>query len=296
MKNGKILWTGHPSERKLEEDINNLINGIEVSFGVGQNDEKEENQALEEADFDTRLEKAREKQRLWVEEHPSSRNPDVVAVYSHLITPEKESKSHKFYIIGSFFTKNQHLADAYVGIMKEIFENSINRLRIEETAAIERGTQCSLCSKELLPTETQFLCLFCDPKHYHCLDCQNLPREGKGSSKLAHPHYLYKITGLADNLDELRFGPHRFTINTIYENDPENLCHRNVGCDNRKNAEGVCDGNVVGVRYKCAHCPDYDFCEKCENTWNQTPSDSMIETAKSLGHLPSHVFILMAFP
>lgn len=31
-----------------------------------------------------------------------------------------------------------------------------------------------------------------------------------------------------------------------------------------------CDGcemyPIIGTRYKCAICPDYDFCEKCEST------------------------------
>ena len=38
---GKILWRGHPSERKLDEDINGLIEGREVSFGGAANDSAE---------------------------------------------------------------------------------------------------------------------------------------------------------------------------------------------------------------------------------------------------------------
>jgi hypothetical protein len=49
----------------------------------------------------------------------------------------------------------------------------------------------------------------------------------------------------------------------------------------------VCDGckenPIVGVRYKCANCNDYDLCEKCEKN-----SSSI--------HNPSHVFIKLNAP
>ncbi|KAG8438968.1 hypothetical protein GDO86_005231 [Hymenochirus boettgeri] len=38
---------------------------------------------------------------------------------------------------------------------------------------------------------------------------------------------------------------------------PQNLVHPNVTCDG-------CDGPVVGNRYKCLICPDYDLCSACE--------------------------------
>lgn len=36
-----------------------------------------------------------------------------------------------------------------------------------------------------------------------------------------------------------------------------NLVHPNVICDG-------CEGPVVGARFKCAVCPDYDLCSTCE--------------------------------
>lgn len=38
--------------------------------------------------------------------------------------------------------------------------------------------------------------------------------------------------------------------------------HSNVTCD-------CCDAYpIVGVRYKCAICPDFDLCERCEAKGN----------------------------
>lgn len=46
-------------------------------------------------------------------------------------------------------------------------------------------------------------------------------------------------------------------------NNNNNYIHQNIFCNN-------CQTNqtsfIVGIRYKCAFCPDFDLCEKCENT------------------------------
>jgi hypothetical protein len=42
--------------------------------------------------------------------------------------------------------------------------------------------------------------------------------------------------------------------------DQEPVVHEKVTCDS-------CNTNpIVGARYKCTVCPDFDFCEKCEET------------------------------
>ncbi|XP_069510199.1 sequestosome-1 [Ambystoma mexicanum] len=38
---------------------------------------------------------------------------------------------------------------------------------------------------------------------------------------------------------------------------PQNMVHPNVICDG-------CDGPVVGIRFKCTVCPDYDLCSTCQ--------------------------------
>ncbi|CAH1788980.1 unnamed protein product [Owenia fusiformis] len=52
-------------------------------------------------------------------------------------------------------------------------------------------------------------------------------------------------------------------------------CHMGIICDN-------CDQTIVGARYKCGNCEDYDLCEQCE--------------AKDVLHDPDHVFLKIRRP
>jgi hypothetical protein len=56
---------------------------------------------------------------------------------------------------------------------------------------------------------------------------------------------------------------------------PKVFCHFGIFCD-------CCNKAIVGVRYKCGHCVDYDLCEECE--------------AKTGVHIPSHVFLKLRQP
>ncbi|XP_053319212.1 sequestosome-1 [Spea bombifrons] len=57
-------------------------------------------------------------------------------------------------------------------------------------------------------------------------------------------------------LKEKKDGKREHRSHAGQENMP-NLVHPNVTCDG-------CDGPVVGNRYKCLVCPDYDLCSTCE--------------------------------
>ena len=85
-------------------------------------------------------------------------------------------------------------------------------------------------------------------------------------------------------------------LRLIYEEEPESVCHNEALCDNNPDPELNCEGQIVGIRFKCAHCPNYDFCQACGEKWNTEPSETMLNKAKGKGHLQSHVWIIMTFP
>ena len=58
--------------------------------------------------------------------------------------------------------------------------------------------------------------------------------------------------------------------------------HPGVSCDG-------CDGPVVGARFKCMVCPDYDLCEKCEGK-GEHKDHNMMRLSSPQGQWPRHFF------
>lgn len=56
------------------------------------------------------------------------------------------------------------------------------------------------------------------------------------------------------------------------------MVHPNVICDG-------CNGPVVGTRYKCSVCPDYDLCSSCEGKGLHREHSKLI-FPNPFGHLP----------
>ena len=67
------------------------------------------------------------------------------------------------------------------------------------------------------------------------------------------------------------------------------LVHPNVHCD------GIaCKGNknaIRGARYKCAVCPDFDLCERCETDQSFKPAETSVQ-----GHHSSHPMVKIRIP
>ena len=292
----KILWTGHPSNRNLESDINGLIQGKSLEQKANDKEAQEKTPELSEEAHNELVLRAREKHQDFTSVHSNLKAPEVVSVHNISIKKDQEPViEYKFYILGGFLQKYKEAGESYAETMIAIFPGALNRIRYEDTATIARGNKCNLCESEFAPADTQYLCVFCEPLHYHCHACHVKEREGQGSSKLAHPHSVFVIGAEADHLDEIRFGKNRMAQNVVHEVNPESNVHRGVGCDNRNDPNSGCLGPVAGIRYKCAHCPDYDFCQTCFEKWAE-PSESMVSVAKGMGHLKSHVFISIPFP
>eukprot|EP01089_Gocevia_fonbrunei_P022673 TRINITY_DN924_c0_g1_i1.p1 TRINITY_DN924_c0_g1~~TRINITY_DN924_c0_g1_i1.p1 ORF type:complete len:101 (-),score=2.61 TRINITY_DN924_c0_g1_i1:117-419(-) len=55
------------------------------------------------------------------------------------------------------------------------------------------------------------------------------------------------------------------------------VVHQNIRCD------GCGADAFKGIRYKCAHCPDYDLCETCEKNSANI-------------HNPNHLFLKIRRP
>mmetsp|Transcript_14713 Transcript_14713/g.7194 ORF Transcript_14713/g.7194 Transcript_14713/m.7194 type:complete len:86 (+) Transcript_14713:1285-1542(+) len=82
------------------------------------------------------------------------------------------------------------------------------------------------------------------------------------------------------------FGSNVWSKAVEFETKPEKVVHNCIGCDNRNiNKETCKQVNFEGVRYKCAHCEDYDFCDICEALWYDKATEEMVEEArKRAGH------------
>ena len=62
----------------------------------------------------------------------------------------------------------------------------------------------------------------------------------------------------------------------------EGVAHLGVTCDG-------CDQPVVGFRYKCVQCPDYDLCGRCEAK-KIHPGHNMMRISAPDGVWPQHFF------
>lgn len=98
----------------------------------------------------------------------------------------------------------------------------------------KHGASCNNCERVI--EGERFKCLNC-PDYDCCMTCRPTLAE-------VHPHHRFVTLREADLIPE-----------GIRPSDW--MMHPGVICDG-------CDGAIVGPRYKCGMCPDFDYCAECE--------------------------------
>merc|ERR1712012_1461776 len=89
---------------------------------------------------------------------------------------------------------------------------------------------------------------------------------------------LYKLAVIACNQEPLKTTQH----DHVQETPVGAEVHPGVTCD-------ACEGPVIGHRYKCLKCPDYDLCAKCEAKGFH-PGHNMMRIATPETIWPKHFF------
>jgi len=286
VKQGKILWRGHPSERKLEEDIQHLLTHDSLPVEITP-----PSFVLAEEEKQASLDKA----KLLLSTLDGLRicsAPFFFYIEKVTLTSEGVTRLSEFTLCGGFLGKCRPEVDAVFQTLKETFPNATSRCSFYKVLPpIHKGERCNVCAHIFSPADTQYLCVHCEPAHYHCQACEDLPREGHGSAKLAHPHSLYVLYPEANHLDELIIGSNLPKDPDLNE-DPEERRHGECGCDNGS----ACGGAVVGVRYHCAQCPTFDLCAECEAAFRGSMPEDQKARITAAGHLFSHVLVKIPFP
>ncbi len=88
-------------------------------------------------------------------------------------------------------------------------------------------------------------------------------------------------------LEAMKGPVYKLTVHVVKDKKPaegqgQGQVHDNVVCDG-------CEGKVVGFRYKCVVCPDYDLCGGCEAKAVH-PGHNMMRIATPEAAFPTHFF------
>ncbi|KAI8329220.1 hypothetical protein BC941DRAFT_443370 [Chlamydoabsidia padenii] len=128
---------------------------------------------------------------------------------------------------------------------------------ISETSVIS----CDACYNTI--KEDYWSCFQC-PDYHVCLSCRNL-------HDVSHsPLHTLRYVPTNEKSKWVGFLPHT-----------KGTEHGNVICDK-------CDNRIIGIRYKCGHCFDYDLCETCEALTPHDPKHIFLKIRHCLpfGNLP----------
>lgn len=215
----------------------------------------------------------------WKEIHPRAPYPNVLFTFSKRIYQSHSTlETHTVSLIGKYLQKYQPHLNNFFEYLLQVFPGAKDYSRYEAAhAEIHRGNVCSACNKQL--EDSQLLSVVEENK-YFCNEC------GTG-----YENPLYIIENESLELDEIRWGCHNLFIL-----DTQDLgMHIGVVCDCLKFSEG-CTNEIRGLRYKCAHCSDFDVCESCYTEIQHKHNDKLLAFLYTKGHEKWHTFIKTSKP
>mmetsp|Transcript_7092 Transcript_7092/g.12976 ORF Transcript_7092/g.12976 Transcript_7092/m.12976 type:complete len:490 (+) Transcript_7092:117-1586(+) len=284
----KVIWKGSPTEQSLDRAVSALIDGspLQAANLVPIEIEPQTEELVEKVSTIKALLKTFSKDLSVLDKvrftfSATKRfRPDCNPQIS-------TSASLSGWIPKTHLERVEALVKGISAIFREVEDN----IQIAETYSVARAAACSKCQKVLTKNHVQYVSLV-EAGFAICEACDGKLSVGFGSQRLAHPYSLYRIHPLAQHLDRLLFSAEELGKDIYLESDSEDRVH-GVSCDNRWTGE--CEGPIVGVRWTCAHCRDYNFCEFCHSRWISTPSDRCLENAVLAHHFVWHVFIKKPF-
>ena len=218
-QNGIIAYKGHPSLQKLEENINNLLDGRSL-LDTPKEEIKENFEPFTLEDF--------KKLKFLMKDPKIIEQMTKTFKKEHEYTPNFYIHFNKVTIFDAGMNVQEVKANnpsinlsirksdliKVNPILSRIYEvipgNKIQEKKeIIETFDIFWGKECKSCNKELKPYDKQYFCPFC--KIYFCDDCGELDDNTKsGSERLIHPHNMIWINITNEDgfkeIDEYKLG------------------------------------------------------------------------------------------
>ncbi len=286
-KTGTIQLTGHPASMDLEHNIPALMADGKISGGAD-----EDEPALKDSSY------SYETSKKELEEFVKSHDKDLAAVGNVLMASvfNRKADAGKFVDASAFlvvrFTWSKKSSEACKhikeGIEATFGKKMATKMQDKEMKMFEVafGEKCGKCGAAL-GTCDQYLCVQCKPAFYLCKACGDAHPNPTELSQLPHPHGLYYIQKESGPvLDSLVLGDLKTTGSGI-----ANKVHSSCCCD-------ICGTQPQGIRWKCAVCPQGDFCEACFAARDPAnpKHEETVKKAKEGGHdMNTHVYIKQEF-
>ena len=189
------------------------------------------------------------------------------------------------------FEKTEKLKDKFFNKFKDfpLFPFPFNKKeedKKEENKEIHNFVRCDGCKMFPLIGK-RYKCKTC-PNFDFCENCMEKNKEThKHEFKIVpprkHHHFPHpkKIQKIAKKIEKCKTERNIFEKEKEKEKVEENKIENNKLADKLVHFGITCDGcgvfPIIGCRYKCAICEDFDFCEECEKKYGEEHSHPFLK-------------------